>query len=111
MPIDIIFSPPRPNNPFEIARRELIAEMAKLKVPTIGSWPEPEDFLAVKDHIIEVAQIADKWLAAIGTEIRCNATTNINMDYFASGFSDYGVNGWCLYECDKAAEALESETV
>jgi hypothetical protein len=111
MPIDIFAYPPRSNNPFEIARRKMISKLAALKAPTIGSWPTREDFGAVIDHAVAVTEIANEWLTTIGIEVRSNSTVNINMDYFTSGFSDYGVNGWCLYEIERCAEALEEEGV
>lgn len=110
MTSDVLFYPPRSNNPLEIARRKFISALAALKAPCIGSFPTRDDFEAVKDHIAEVTRLADQWLAAIGTEVSSNSTTTTNMDYFASGFSEYGVNG-CLFEIEKAAEACEEELV
>jgi hypothetical protein len=110
MAIDIILSPDRVNNPIEQARRTFLKALAAIKTPTIGSWPEPDDFLAVKDHIAEVAAIADQWLRAVGTEVRCNTSENLNMSFFESAFTD-AFEGWASFEITRAAEALAEDLV
>lgn len=112
MTSDVLFYPARSNNPFEIARRKLITALAAVKAPDpIGvGRPEPRDFESVKDHIAEIAAIADIWLRAIGDELRCNTTENLNMSCFESAFTG-AVEGWATFECDRCAEALEEELV
>jgi hypothetical protein len=110
MPIDIFAYPPRSNNPFEIARRKLISALAAIKAPTIGSWPTPDDFGAVKDHIAEVAALADIWLRSVGQEIESNAHINVNTKLFESAFSD-ATEGWCEFECQRLADDLREEGV
>lgn len=108
MAIDVIMSPPAPNNPFEIARRKLISALAALKAPCIGSFPEPRDFEDVKAHIAEVAALADLWLRAVGNELSSNTTLNLHQASFDGAFTG-AVEGWSLHECDRCADDCEEE--
>jgi hypothetical protein len=108
MLIDIIFSPSQPNNPFEIVRRRLVAELAKIDVPSLDVSPTPDQFQAVKDHLHDVAEIADRWLKNIGEEIRVNATTRIDAAQFDGAFAD-AIDGFAAFEIERAAEALADD--
>jgi hypothetical protein len=110
MPIDLILSPDRPNNPFEQYRRTLLKALAAVRVPTIGSWPDAEDFEAVRDHIREVADLADAWLRSVGCEVESNVTHNINKSCFDGAFAG-AVDGWSTYECERAAEIIREDGV
>jgi len=110
MSIDLILSPDKPANPLEQARRAFLKGLAALKVPTIGSWPTPDDFEAVNDHLRDVAALADEWLRSIGTEVRCNTTENLNLEYFDHTF-EAAIDGWASFEITRAAEALFEELV
>lgn len=110
MPLDVITSKPLSNNPFEIARRKLITMLAAVQAPDpigVGN-PEPRDFELVRDHIAEVAAIADIWLRAIGDELRCNTTLNLNKQSFEGAFTG-AVDGWATFECDRCADHCEEE--
>lgn len=97
-----------PINPIAKAHEALIAELAPMQPPRIHINPHPEEFEDVADYILRVAQMVDRWLLAVGTEVRSNATAHINLDLFKGMMVD-AVDGWCTSECDGAASELRSE--
>lgn len=75
-------------NPFEAARRRLIAGLLAMKAPAAyPAFPSPADHEGVAAHIREAAQIFDEWLAAIGCEVRDNASSYVSADLFAGSFT------------------------
>lgn len=107
MSADLAFSQnPATKNPFEAARRKLVAALLALKAPgPYPSFPSPADHEAIAAHIREAAQIFDGWLAAIGSEVRDNAVTSISSGLFAGSFIG-AVDGNETYACDEQASAL-----
>lgn len=93
-------------NPFEAARLSLIAALLKLKAPAAyPNFPSPCDHEGIADHIREAAQIFDAWLAAIGAEVRDNATTSISSGLFSGSFTG-AVDGNETGACEEQAESL-----
>jgi hypothetical protein len=87
MSADIALSTTSSKNPFETARRKLIAGLLKIKAPaSYPAFPTPSDHEAVAAHIREAAAIFDEWLAAIGSEVRDNAASPIDANLFAGSF-------------------------
>ena len=77
-----------PQNPFETARRKLIAALLAMKAPSAyPSFPQPSDHEAVADHIRDAAVIFDDWLSAVGSEVRDNAVTAIDRHLFSGSFT------------------------
>jgi hypothetical protein len=96
----------RPQNPFETARLQLIAALLAMKPPAAyPAFPSPADHAGVAGHLREAAEIFDGWLAAVGCEVRDNATTYISADLFAGSFTAAidGNETWCL---EQQGEAL-----
>ena len=95
-----------PQNPFETARRKLIAALLAMKAPdAYPSFPSPSDHEGVAGHIREAAQIFDEWLAAVGSEVRDNAVTAISSGLFAGTFLA-AVDGNETYAAETQGEAL-----
>jgi hypothetical protein len=97
-----------PLNAIAKAHEALIAELAPMQPPRIHVNPHPEEFEDVADYILRVSQMVDRWLLAVGTEVRSNATTHINLDLFKGMMVD-AVDGWATSECDTAAAGLRDE--
>lgn len=96
----------RPQNPFEAARRKLIASLLALHAPAAyPSFPSPADHEGIAAHIREAAAIFDEWLAAIGGEVRDNAVTAIDANLFSGSFIG-AVDGNETGVCEEQAEAL-----
>ncbi len=109
MPIDLIFSPDRVNNTFEMARRRLVKALVDMEVPApYGSWPEPEDHEAVKHHIRYASDVFDTWLRTIGEEVERNAYRSIDMRCFTGKYAE-AVDGWATYELDREVECLRED--
>jgi len=97
---------PSPKNPFETARRKLIAALLAMKVPSAyPAFPSPCDHEAVASHLRDAAQIFDEWLAAVGCEVRDNAVTAIGSGLFSGSFLG-AVDGNETYCCEEQASAL-----
>lgn len=111
MPIEIIFTPASPNNPFEIARRRLVRALAAMPVPRpIGSYPIAGDFEAIRDHLREAAAIFDGWLGDIGHQVGDNASGPLDLTQFTDAFSD-AIDGNATFVCEQAAELLRQDVL
>lgn len=96
----------KPSNPFETARLALIKRLLTLKAPAAyPNFPSPADHEGIAQHIRDAAQIFDEWLAAIGAEVRDNATTSISAGLFAGSFTG-AVDGNETGACEEQASAL-----
>ena len=95
--------PPRSSNPFESARLSLINRLLTLKAPkAYPNFPSPADHEGVAAHIRDAAQLFDEWLAAIGSEVRDNATGSIDSGLFSGSF-EAAIDGNETYACETAA--------
>jgi len=93
-------------NPFETARRKLIAALLKLQAPeAYPSFPSPCDHEAVAAHLRDAAQIFDEWLSAVGSEVRDNAVTSISSYLFSGSFTG-AIDGNETGACTEQSEAL-----
>lgn len=111
MPIEIIFTPAAPNNPFEGARRTLIRALAAMPVPAaIGSFPVPSDFTAIGDHLREAAALFDAWLGDIGHQVSDNAPGPLDLAQFTDVFLG-AIDGNATYVCEQAAEMLRQDVL
>lgn len=100
---------PSSSNPFETARRKLIARLLAMKAPgALPSFPMPCDFGAAKNHLIEAAGIFDEWLAAIGGELDDNTQASIDMRSFRGAFTD-AVDGNASYAFEQASMDVVEE--
>jgi hypothetical protein len=104
-----MFPPARSNNPFEIARRDLVAAIAAMPVPYgFDSFPAAKQFEDVGEHIHYMAVLIDRWLSKIGREIASNSTAGIDEWQFTETMVD-ATDGWCIFECTKAAEQVRAD--
>jgi hypothetical protein len=109
MSADIALSTTASKNPFETARRKLIAALLKIKAPaSYPAFPTPSDHEAVAAHIREAAAIFDEWLAAIGSEVRDNASSQIDANLFAGSFLG-AIDGNETWACQNEALQLSDE--
>jgi hypothetical protein len=93
-------------NPFETARLSLINALLKLKAPkAYPSFPSPDHHEGIAAHLREAAQIFDEWLAAVGSEVRDNATTSISSGLFSGSFTG-AIDGNETGVCEEQGEAL-----
>jgi hypothetical protein len=99
----------RPNNPFEIARRNLIDSLSTMAVPLpIANFPYAEDFEAVADHLRQAAAIFDAWLQDIGAQVKMNAPCRIDDGQFDCAFSG-AIAGNATFETQRCAEIIRDE--
>jgi hypothetical protein len=92
-------------NPLKPARARLISEFLSLVLPSYPNFPAPSDHEGVAQHIRDVANMFDRYLAAIGSEVRDNAVTAIDRHMFAGSFLGT-VDGNETGVCEEQASAL-----
>lgn len=91
-----------PKNPFETARRKLVAALLGMKAPAAyPAFPSPADHEGIAAHLREAASIFDEWLAAVGCEVRANATTGVSHNLFNGSFSG-AIEGNETWACEEA---------
>lgn len=99
-------SPPRSSNPFEAARLQLIKQLLGIKAPgAYPNYPTPGHHEGVASHLRQAAEIFDEWLAAIGAEVRDNATTTVSAGLFAGSFTA-AIDGNETWACESEAQSL-----
>lgn len=109
MSADLALSKTLSRNPFEVARSHLIRRLLELQAPVAyPNFPTPGHHEGVASHIREAAQIFDEWLAAVGSEVRDNATTQVSAGLFAGSFFA-AVDGNETGACEDQAESLRDE--
>jgi hypothetical protein len=97
------------NNPFEAARCTLIKALARMPVPAaIGSFPAPNDFIAISDHLYGAAEIFDAWLRDVGHQVSDNASAAVDLTLFDDAFVG-AVDGNATFACEQAADALRDQ--
>lgn len=96
---------PQPANPLTAARAGLVSEFLRLVLPRYPKFPAPSDHESVAQHIRDVANIFDRYLAAIGSEVRDNAVTAVDGNLFSGSFLG-AVDGNETYAAERQAEAL-----
>jgi hypothetical protein len=103
-PLAAAASTPAPaRNPFETARRKLVAALNAMTAPAAyPSFPSPDDHEGIAAHLREAAAIFDEWLAAVGHEVRANANTSISAGLFSGSFSG-AIEGNETWACEEAA--------
>jgi len=106
--MSVLLSPAASRNPFEIARSHLIRRLLEIVVPkNPGSFWLPSDFEAIGEHIKDVAEVCDEWLAAIGHQVEDNAHFNVDGRDFDHAF-EAGTDD-ARYECRRVAERMVDE--
>jgi len=106
MSADLALSKTISRNPFEVARSHLIRRILELQAPVAyPNFPTPSHHEGVAAHIREAAVIFDEWLAAVGAEVRDNATTLIDAGLFSGSFVG-AVDGNETWACESEALAL-----
>lgn len=100
------------NNPFEIAKRELIEAINKLTAPVAlpVSFADPVCFEELNAHIKDAVAIFDVWLSSIGEQVAVNAPwgCKVNSDLFNDVISE-AVVGWATDEVARCAVVAQAE--
>jgi hypothetical protein len=101
-------APGNADNPIAAAHVALIRELAPLAIPKLHVNTDPEEFENVADYIVRMAAIFDRWLKAVGEDVKSSAICNVNLGMFTRQFQAT-VEGYATFELDRAAEALREE--
>lgn len=95
-------TPIRSKKPLEAAKLTLVKDFLALRMPAYSTFPSPGEHQSFADVIREAAQIFDIWLAAVGAEVRDNATGAIDANLFSGSF-EAAIDGNETYACEIAA--------
>lgn len=107
--MNVPVTPIRSQNPFEAARLKLIASLLAMKAPSaLPSFPQPTDHARVADHLREAAAIFDEWLAAVGHQVRENATTYVDANLFNGSFTG-AIDGNETWACEQAGLEVRAQ--
>lgn len=91
-----------------VIHQQMVLELSNMTVPRIHVDPEPEEFEDTADYILRVSQVMDRWLKAVGEEVRSNACVRVDLTVFEEQFEG-AVQGNATHECDRVAGALHAE--
>lgn len=93
-------------HPLKAARASLISEFLGMFMPNYPVNPSPSDHESMARHILDVAMMFDRYLAAVGSEVRDNAVTQVSSGLFAGTFLG-AVDGNETWACEEQASALK----
>jgi hypothetical protein len=99
---------PQVQHPLKDGYAAMLAGLTRLAVPAIPVFPEPQDFDAVAKHMMDVAEIVDDYMTAIGDHVAENATVKIDLSLFAAPLLAT-IEGNAVYEIENAAAVLRDE--
>lgn len=76
--------PPPDTRPIPLTRsfQFFIERLSSLKVPVIVGSADADDFAALHEHSIEVADAVDAYWAMIGAEVSAHSTSSVDPDLF-----------------------------
>jgi uncharacterized phosphosugar-binding protein len=94
--------------PIEIAHAAMLAGLARLVVPVIPADNEPAHFDALGQHMLDIAEVVDDYMTAIGDHVAENATVKIDLSLFAAPLLAT-IEGNAFFEIENAAAALREE--
>ena len=103
-----ITPPTRSQNPFEIARQQLIVALARIEVPAFSNFPVPSEFDAVRDYMRSLAGAVDETFAAIGHCVDDNSSSCVDLRLFLTPCTD-AIDGNALWEVEKQKEAAVAD--
>ena len=116
--IALLYTPAKPGNPFDNAKRAFIAGFARLKVPQIGVTPQPEEIDDIRAFLEGFGRLADAFVATVGAELKANATAHVDLAPWRGAVSDAldfdlthvvtRIAGELRAEYERAADDLEA---
>jgi hypothetical protein len=93
-------------DPFYAAAADLLKSLGEMPVPRIPVDPEPGDFQEISLHFLDLAFHVDRYILAIGEELRRKSPPGtVDMSCFSRVLSN-AIEGRATYECERAAQAL-----
>lgn len=97
------------HNPIAAAHAALIDELRLVAVPRIHLNPDPEEFEDVADYLLRAAAMVDRWVRAVGTEVKLNSSgVGVDMSLF-QGQLESALSGNAIHECDRCANAVRED--
>lgn len=84
------------------------ANLAKIKMHTIGSYAEGDDFRALHGNMTDMARAIDPLIEMIGEEAASNATRIFDREVFKETLFN-AIDGNALYELTNAADNADED--
>lgn len=94
--------------PIALAHQTMLTKLAALRAPHIYVNPDPEEFGAVNEYLLDVARIVDECLLAVGREVKCNSSRRIELRDFTNVLRN-ALEGNATFQVDQAIESLVEE--
>ena len=99
---------PAKPSPIRDAHAFMVQRLAALQPPRIYANPDPEEFEATSEYLLDVARIVDEMILAVGREVKSSASVNINLDVFTNCLRDQ-LEGNATFEIEREVESLKQE--
>lgn len=96
--------------PLKQALAAMVGDLVRLHVPVIPVFPEPRDFDATAEHLLSVADIIDRYVAAVGAHVAANASNVVDLRPFTSPLRD-ALEGNATHEIDTVVEIMREEVL
>lgn len=95
-------------NPIAVAHAEAVRRLACLIPPRIYVNPDPEEFEATSEYLLDVARIVDELVLAVGREVKSNATCAIDLKLFSNVLTN-ALEGDATCEIGREVESLKED--
>jgi hypothetical protein len=94
--------------PLAVAYSDLVTGFLALRAPRIPVSPDPHHLLNIADHLREIAAIVDRYIEAVGSEIKSNSNVCVDGSLFDRQLFG-ALDGNALFEIQRAAEAIAED--
>jgi hypothetical protein len=92
----------------DLAHHALVTRLAAARIPRIVGAADGADIRNLADHMIEIADAVDAYVAAIGRELCANAPCEVDRTLFAHPLFG-AIDGNALYEAHRIAERIDAD--
>ena len=95
-------------NPIAVAHAEAGRRLACLIPPRIYANPDPQEFEATSEYLLDVARIVDELILAVGREVKSSASVNIDITSFENVLRT-GLEGFATYEISREVASIKED--
>ena len=95
-------------NPIAVAHAEAVRRLACLIPPRIYVNPDPQEFEATSEYLLDVARIVDELILSVGREVKSSASVRIDLATFTNVLRD-GLEGFSIHEISREVASLKED--
>jgi len=94
--------------PIKQAHELMLAKLCALRPPHITVNPDPEEFQATQEYLLNVARIVDAMIIEVGREVQSNSSLRIDLKLFENVLTD-ALEGFAVYEIEREIDDMKEE--